>query len=452
MATRYVPRVSDIPRRPPPRSATFASRRLQRPGVGHRHYRVAAVLIVVMLVASFTLYKLDSISQSVLRAPAPTAPSLSFPTPIRHLIILFMENHPRGEVLHYAPFQRYLAEHYATTSGFNGETYNSLADYMFTTSGAYAQTAPWRSVANLIDATGGETWASYLQSMPYPCDANYGTAGFHYVNKSGGVESMPYYNPLHNPFVHYTYVTSAQGANYCADHVLPLSAWYAAVASGNLPNYVFITPDDWNDSDLPCSTAFPNYPPPSSTNCVTLQAGDSWMQSFLSPFLNSTLFQSSAVFVTYDSEAAESPPPGTVGNGNIYTTLVSPFAKQFYTSTVAYEHYNMLTTTEWLLGLGHTNQHDNWYEFPPMFDLFNFGPTYSVHGTVTYGGVPVVRAIVNGSGYALSADSSGIFSLPLSNGTYALSATDPAGGCTSSSTSVIVQGSSVEVNFQLPCA
>jgi acid phosphatase len=397
--------------RPNPHPPT--ARLPRRSGVGNLHYRFAAVLIVVLVVGAGLLYGLESTHRPIASTPTPNASSVNLPTPIRHLIIIFLENHARVETLANGTFERYLAGHYASAANFHGMTYDSLQDYMYATSGAFSPAVS--SVPQLIDRA-GETWAAYMQSMPVPCDRNASSNGL--------------YTPNHDPFVQYDYVTAS--ASYCASHVLPLTDWYDAVANGTLPNYVFVTPNILNDS----------------YNSSVIFA-DQFLQGFLDPFLNSTLFASSAVIVTYDSNAQENPPPGTPGSGVVYFAAVSPFAHRDFTSNAFYNDNSLLTTTEWLLGLGRTNHNDNWAIDPPMVDLFDFAQTYSLSGTVTYQGNPVTGAIVSGSGYAVSTNASGGFSIPMPNGTYQLNAA--SGLCASSPTLITVAGSSTGANFALPC-
>ncbi len=373
------------------------------------------ILVVVLVAGAGFIYVLESTHRSLIPAPSPGTSSIAFPTPVQHEIVIFMENHAQSDVLASGPFERHLAQEYAFAAGFRGVTYDSLQDYAYANSGSYYFGGS--SVPELVDHA-GESWAAYMQGMPTPCDR---------LPSADGL-----YNPNHDPFVFYNYVTSSPA--YCASHVLPLTAWNQSIAAGTLPNYVFITPDMTNDSDN-----------------VSAAIGDAWLHGFLTPFLNSSLFASSAVMLTYDSNAIENPPPGTLGNGLVYFSLISPYAHRNYTSANLYSDPNLLTTTEWLLGLGRTNHNDNWAVTPPMVDLFDFGPTYSVSGSVTYQGSPVAGAQVSGSGYLATADAAGAYSFSVPNGTYVLQASSPTGTCLTSSSTVTVSGGNVSLRFDLPC-
>ncbi|MFI5414165.1 MAG: hypothetical protein ACHQ16_00610, partial [Candidatus Lutacidiplasmatales archaeon] len=67
----------------------------------------------------------------------------------------------------------------------------------------------------------------------------------------------------------------------------------------------------------------------------------------------------------------------------------SPYAVPGFNSSTQYDDYNLLTSTEWLLGLGHTGHNDNWSANSPMQDLFSF-PNKKLHGP----GLPVGPGVV----------------------------------------------------------
>ncbi len=374
---------------------------------------MGAVLASLLMAGGGLLYFLYS-TRPDLAPPVDPAPPGNWPTPIRHVITIFLENEPSAATVLGGPFERHLASEFATASNYHGLTGDSLADYMFATSGAYGPNLSVAPIPQLVDQA-GETWAAYMESMPIPCD-----------NRSSGV-----YSVAHNPFVDYRYIT--KNPAYCAAHVQNLDAWNASLAAGVLPNYVWITPNVDDDG-----------------HNTSVGFADRWLSGFLSPFLNSTLASTSVVFVTYDSNASAGG-PANLGNGRVYFAAVSPFAARGYSSGVGYTHYNLLTTTEWLLGLGHTNHNDNWAVEPPMTDLFDFAPTYAVRGVVAYDGAPVAGAIVGGNGYTATTASNGSYELNLPDGTYTFTALRYGGECGSAFREFAVSNHSVTVNFELSC-
>ncbi len=306
--------------------------------------------------------------------PGNSATSLaahSFPTPIRHVITIFMEDQAISNVLANGAFERYLTTKYAAASQFYGITSDSLANYRDTASGLDSNgTATTKNVPTLVDSA-GETWAAYEESMPTPCDQT-----STYFNTTlpasivGTQTNHLVYDINHDPFVDFKNISS--NSAYCNAHVLNLSAWNTALNDSTLPNYVWVTPND-TDNDHHC---------PPATCPAAIPHGDAWLRSFLNPFLNSSAFTDSVVFLTFDYNSSEK----TTTPANVYFVALSPYAKADYDSTIHYTDYNLLTTSEWLLGLGHTGYHDNWTTYPPMMDIFDVTPTYSV--TFSESGLP----------------------------------------------------------------
>ncbi len=277
-------------------------------------------------------------------SPAP------FPTPIRHVLVVFFENEEESSVLAQGPFEKYLTVRYASAGQFYSVMHYSLPNYLAATSGYTSNLFKPVNVTNVgrLASDLGESWSAYMESMPYSCDPS-----------SSGT-----YDVYHSPFVMYDEVL--EPASYCDRHVVNFSAWNAAVSTARLPNYGLVIPNDNDDGH--------------NTNIST---ADAWLHAWFSPLRNSTEFRTTAVFVVYD-EGAYNDTAGkdnTTGGGHIYLALASPYARSGYISQVPYNTFDLLTTTEWLLGLGRTGEHDSWSANPPMEDLFSFGPAWGTPGS-----------------------------------------------------------------------
>jgi hypothetical protein len=289
-------------------------------------------------------------------AAAPT-----FPTPIRHVFIVMFENYPRSTVMADGPFQSSLTDRFASADHFYGVCHPGGADYLVSTSGSTAGLcghggdAWWNyNVTNLADASdaAGLTWADYSESMPTPCDPT----------------NTSLYTNEHNPFLAYADV--ADNATRCDTHDVSFVPWEAAVNSTNgsaLPNFGFLAPNYLHDAH--------------NTN---VSYSDHWLQGWLSPYLNDSWFSSSVFFLTYD-ESAFSDHSGYNGTdgGNIYFAAVSPYARAGYTDSQNLTFYNLITTTEWLLGLPSLGHGDNWTTFPPLRGLFSFPPPLALTATAS---------------------------------------------------------------------
>jgi hypothetical protein len=379
--------------------------------------------VVVLVVGMFLFSGVIVALQPPSAALAPTLESkdggLNFPTPIRHVIILMMEDQGLSDVLANGSFERYLLTKYASASQYYGLTSDSLANYRIAASGQNSNGgATTLNVPTLVD-NAGETWAAYEESMPKPCDQT--STYFNTTLPASVVGTQAdhlVYDVNHDPFVMFNNITN--NLNYCKAHVLNLDDWTTALQNGDLPNYVWIAPND-TDNDHHC---------PPATCPGAIAHGDAWLRSFLSPFLNSSAFSDSVVLLTFDYNSTEG---YSTNLAHVYFAALSPYAKAGYQSTIEYTHHNLVTTAEWLLGLGRTGIGDNWTTYPPMMDLFDFAPFYNV--TFTESGLPAhTNWTVSMNGVNESSSTTSIV-FPVRNGSYAYSVnavpgytTNPSGG------------------------
>ncbi len=361
--------------------------------------------------------------------PGAVAPSVSAfvsppAAPIQHVVEIWFENHAQSTVLSQGPFEKKLAQQYAFADHYYAACHPSVPDYLAATTGATWQcgtnnyaTYATSNVGDLLDQK-GLSWAGYFESMPAPC-------------------SLPWsgdYDPHHNPFIQIQDVVS--DATRCALHDLPLTAWTTAVATGMIPNFAFIVPNILHDA-----------------HNGTVASADSWLQGFLTPLLTQAWFASTVFFVVWD-ESVSSDTSGYNGlhGGKVYFSAVSPYAHPGFTYTADASHYNLLTTVEWLFGLGTTGHNDNWTNFPPLKSLFSFAPNpqYVVTGSVRAAGsdLPISGANVSdGLGTWTSTAPDGGFSLYEPNGSYTLTARAP--GFSPGTSFFTVSGGPATVNLTL---
>jgi hypothetical protein len=367
--------------------------------------------------------------------PAPLVRnSTVLPTPIQHVIVIMDENEENSTTLA-EPYQAYLARTYGYAASFWSVHHNSETDYVGATAGVtnthWNLTYP--SLANLLD-TAGESWAEYEESMPRVCDVD------PYTMQAG------LYNPQHDPFVHFQYVSGSYG--YCAQHELVFNAtsFEANLSAGILDNYTWITPNSCDDGHGTNATGM------CPTGPATDAIADSWLSQFIPHVISSPLWNSTAVFVLYDEGISGShgdDRPYGSGGGHVYSVVVSPDARLGYQSQIPYNTFSILTTTEWLLGLGRTGQNDSWAVHPPMYDLFQFNRTYSISGTVTNrAGLPIPGANITNAVFNWTlTNATGGFSLTAPNNTYRLSAVAP--GYAMENQTSVVSGSNVRLDFVL---
>jgi uncharacterized protein (TIGR03382 family) len=185
--------------------------------------------------------------------------------------------------------------------------------------GSYHQNTTQHFVTLLQNA--GYSWKSYLEGID-------GTTCP--LNGSGK------FAPRHNGPLYFDDVTGNDPNNAsCIAHVRPYSELATDLASGAVPNFVYITPDLCDDMH-------------DTIGCSSLDAtsnGDGWLSKEVPKILASSAYQNGgALFITWDeSEGAEYP---------VGMLVLSPFAKgNGYSNSIAYTHSSTLRTFEEIFGL-----------------------------------------------------------------------------------------------------
>lgn len=227
-----------------------------------------------------------------------------------------MENHTWGSVIGNpgAPYITALARQCGTDSRYSAVGSPSLPNYLGATSGSTQGVTddadPGQhsfAVDNLFRQVrqAGGSERSFVESMPADCE----------------LVSQGSYAAKHNPAVYYD---GPGDRAACQADDLPLSAFSAVLASGQLPSYTSITPnicDDMHD----CSVA----------------VGDQWLATWVPRILATASYRSgtTALFMVWDEptplanvEVAPSVRPGTVSSSPV-------------------NHYSLLAATEEMLGL-----------------------------------------------------------------------------------------------------
>ena len=172
-------------------------------------------------------------------------------------------------------------------------------------------------------------------------------------------------------------------ADRAAQHVFPISQYYADAAAGTLPNVSFVDP---RFLDTPRVQSDEH--PPSN-----IQVGQKFVSDVINGLMASPDWSTSALFLTYDENGGyydhvvppvapvpdNIPPnlkPGdTPGAFNLYgfrvpVVVVSPFSKAHYVSHVVDDHTSILRFIELRFGLPALSNRD--VNADPMLDMFDF--------------------------------------------------------------------------------
>ena len=165
------------------------------------------------------------------------------------------------------------------------------------------------------------------------------------------INSAGLYAVKHNPFVYFADVSGAppdENNAYCIAHTRNLSQFAADMASNQLANFVFVTPDLCNDMH-------------GALSCMDDKArhGDDFLKGFLPPVLDWARHNDAVVFVVWDEgRAGKSLPFFAAGAG----------VKQNYRSNVEYSHRSMLRTIERIFGLPALDAVKGATDFSDMFE------------------------------------------------------------------------------------
>jgi phospholipase C len=263
---------------------------------------------------------------------------------------IVMENKSQSEIIGNrkdAPYINSLADQGAVAAGYTDSfVHPSEPNYIWMVAGenfgvlddddpSSHHIAATSHIADQIE-TQGLTWKAYMESMGQPC---------------GMGESYPYM-PKHDPFVYFDDITGWNGTAYgdstrCQQHVVDYSEFAKDLASGNVPTYVFITPDMQNDM-----------------HDGSIGQGDAWLAREVPKILASKAYQNGGVlFLTWDEgdNASDDPP----------MIVLSPHAKKGYVSQVAYDASSYLKTVQTLLGLESLPCNAAASTVPTMDDLFD---------------------------------------------------------------------------------
>jgi phospholipase C len=236
--------------------------------------------------------------------------------PLKHVFVIMMENTSYDDLLSPSntntAFIRQLAANNGLANNYFGVTHVSLPNYIAATSGQtwnsnsddVAQ-APAFDHQNLVDQleAAGVSWKAYMEDMPSP--------GYMMAQSPDGL-----YVRKHNPFLMYPDVFNNPAR---ASKVVPLTQLSTDLSTGNVPQFVWITPNNCNNmhggvnaavpghSETPCP--FPNAPNDANQQAL-YQDGDNFLRTWVTAITQSKAWTGhSAIFITWDEGGFEASAP-----------------------------------------------------------------------------------------------------------------------------------------------
>jgi phosphatidylinositol-3-phosphatase len=260
-----------------------------------------------------------------------------------HIFVIVMENKEYSQILGSddAPYLNQLASTYAVASRYYGVRHPSLPNYLALISGSTQGitddcptcTLDATNLADQIESR-GKAWRAYMEDLPSPC-FNGPTANMNLLGRGG-------YARKHNPWL---YFDDIRGNPTRCQRVVPLSQWQSDIQKGQLPDFVWFTPNLQHDM-----------------HDGTVAEGDAWLAGFVPSILASPAWQQNGVlFIVWDEGTSNAGPNGKAAGGRTLALVVAAQGKRGYKSDAVYNQYSLLRTIEeaWQLGyLGHAGDAD----------------------------------------------------------------------------------------------
>jgi acid phosphatase len=243
------------------------------------------------------------------------------PAASTRVFLLVEENQSYSDVIGNSamPYLNGLATQYGSATQYYADAHPSIPNYFMLTTGlpitiddGFTGTVDDDSVSReLVKA--GKTWRSYSESLPS-------------VGYTGG-DVYPYFKH-HNPFAYFSDVIGTPQAS----NLVPFSQFSSDLASNNLPDFSFITPNALNDA-----------------HDGTLAAADQWLSANIDPLIKSSAFQSNGVLIIVFDES-DTADLSHIG-GHVPFVIVGPSVKTGYQSATFYQHQSTLRLVLSTLGV-----------------------------------------------------------------------------------------------------
>jgi hypothetical protein len=291
--------------------------------------KIAGLIVTITLTGACTT---TSTPQPGSAASSPTTTTASpshserpssVPSHLAPMVVIFMENHERSDVLgsSSAPYERRLLTQGRDYVNYFAVTHPSLPNYLAFASGSTNGKASDEIVAGELSlhptlwdqlTASSVSWAVYEETMPSACygqDAA-GTAPADYALK-------------HNPATPFRSVYSDPAE---CSNVQPLSSMEPA----HLPSFSFIAPNECNDG-----------------HSCELATSDGW----LAQQVPSLVAAGADVVVTYDEGGSDLGLGGSSGGGHVFAVEVGPGVPAGSVVARPLNHYSLLAGIEARFGM-----------------------------------------------------------------------------------------------------
>ena len=312
---------------------------------------VIAGVVAAVVVASASATAFTSLRTS---AAAPTHATSGVPR-YQHIFYIMLENHSYDEIsgnTAEAPLLNALANEYGLATNYWGVVHPSEPNYVASIAGSNynaVSDAPYQTqlihqpyLGSQLEAA-GLTWKSYQQSIP--------SVGF--TGNYSPTSSVALYASKHNPFLNFQPDYTASQWQKELNNSVPDTQLAANLASGNVPNFAYIVPDQCHDMHGISGYGSCDY----SDQSALISAGDTYVGNTVQMIMRSKTWQqgNNAIVITWDENdfsAVQGPTTIASTGGHVATIVIANHGPRGVRDTTAYNHYSLLLTIEDAFHLG----------------------------------------------------------------------------------------------------
>jgi phospholipase C len=323
-----------------------------------------------------------------------------------HIFVIIEENKSYDQILDpkTAPNIARFAAEYGNATRFYGEVHPSEGNYValvggdtygihdddayYCKAGSTDRQCPGAVIPGYADHTvrapslgdqldqKGLSWKGYYEDLPAPGSLAVNAGGPHF----DGTRKMALYASKHSGFINFA---STQNDPRRAEHIVDFKQLDADLASGRLPAFALIVPNQCNEMhglhgpDLPADCESGNYE-------GLIRRGDAYTGELVKKIQATSAWRSPenvAIVVTFDEGFGSSrdgccgvtpDAPSNFGGGHIPTIVITNHGRRAVKDDTPYNHYSLLRTIEDAFGigehLGHAAETDK--GVAPMVPLF----------------------------------------------------------------------------------
>jgi len=276
-----------------------------------------------------------------------------------HIFLVVEENHGYKQILgnKAAPNLNNLAQTYGLATQYFSVADPSAPNYVAMLGGNffgiaddnayYYHTVDQPSLMSQLDAA-NLTWKGYYQQMPYP-----GYKGLCYPGRCGGVPDFDtLYNSKHNGV---PYFKSVQDNPSEMLKMTPLAQLTADLASGDVPSFGYIVPDECHDMHGAPPWCVDSSKPGSAQDQYLVTQADTLVAQWVAQITSAAFWTSgnNAIVITFDEgNGTAGCCDANPGTGQVFTVVVTNNGPRALQDPTPYNHYSLLQTFQQAFGLG----------------------------------------------------------------------------------------------------